>query len=148
MTPRQQFKFAMLRQLAAHGIAPAEMPAYVKAARESVVFHKRATLGDELTKKLINLPGTLLDYGTGGLSRLGTFTQDAGALGLFGAGAAGIGLGHLAAKATEPDIDPEHIKRYELMAAYKQYAAQVEHEAEMRRAAKQLEKAPPRSHFH
>jgi hypothetical protein len=64
-------------------------------------------------------------------------------LGVGVAGGLGAGAGYLAAKATEPEVDPEEFKQWELIAALRQHADHA------RRASQQLQlrgaPTPPRS---
>jgi hypothetical protein len=97
MTPRQLFKFGFLLQCADEGLTPAET-----RERIDVCLTKMAEGG----------------LGTGLVHLLRNFS----ALGIAGAGVTGALTGHLAARMTEPQADPDMAKQQELIAAYRQYA--------------------------
>lgn len=96
MTNREAFRFGFLLRCAEEGLNPDQTQQRVKQA-----FYGAAK----------DLGSTLW----GGLKTMGGL----GIAGGVGVGAAG---GYLAAKATEPDADPEEAKLQELVATYRLYA--------------------------
>lgn len=99
MTPREAFKTGFLLRCAEQGLGIDEIDTVVDRALEKLA------VGDKGPSFL------------GGLQSLGGW-------GLAASAAAGAGTGYLAAKATEPDVDPEYYKQIELINALKQ---QTEH---------------------
>lgn len=115
MTPREGFKFGFLYRCAEEGLTPAE--AFDRARRG---LEKRANPG---------LLGQGIGAAWGGLKTLGGL----GVLGAVGVPAVlGAGTGLALANAQEKDVDPEEVRRQELISAYRFHADQARRRAMMR----------------
>lgn len=106
MTPRQAFKFGFLLKCAELGLSEAEQHDYLDRA---------------------------LKLASGPAAAAWSLMKGIPMLGLATAGGLGAGAGYLAAKATEPEVDPEEFKQWELIAALRQHADHA------RRASQQLQ---------
>lgn len=95
MTEREQFRFAMLTVLAREGLTPPQAVERVKSAMANWIL------------PFFKWPAYALPLAVAG-----------GAVG-------GAALGHFTAKAMEKDIDPEEIRRQELVAAYQQHTDRI-----------------------
>ena len=100
LTARQSFKFGFLLQCAEAGLTPTQ----IEAALDGII----KTAG-----------------GKGGIGGTVDLMLNAGGLGLAAAGLAGAGGGYMLGRMTEPEIDPEEIKKRELIAVLNQYASQA-----------------------
>lgn len=95
MTPRQAFKFGFLLKCAELGLSEAEQ--------------------HDILDRAIKLAA-------GPASAAWSLVKGIPMLGFAAAGGLGAGAGYLAAKATEPEVDPEEFKQWELIAALRQHA--------------------------
>jgi len=100
LTSRQQFKFGFLLRCADEGLTEEQTQVRIKEAH------------DRLTKEAN--PKALWDA----VKSLGWHGLGMGAV-------TGLGAGYGAAKLTEKEVDPDDIKKQELIAAYKQNADRV-----------------------
>lgn len=100
LTPRQSFKFGFLLKCAEAGLTPAQIE----------------TRLDQLIKTA-DAKGIL-----GGTADL---ILNTGGLGLAAGGLAGAAGGYMLGRMTDPVIDPEEIKKRELIAVLNQYASQA-----------------------
>jgi hypothetical protein len=110
MTPRQCFKAAFLARCAADGLSEAETVAAI------ATLEKSAGAVDWI--KALPLAGAA--------GAVGDTVKLVGGLGLAGSLVAGGGLGYLAARAREGNVDPEEIRKQELVAAYNTFSDQME----------------------
>lgn len=97
LTPRQAFKLGFLLKCAQDGLTPEQTDARIDAVLT------KAALGETF--------GKFLDVATG-----------VGGLGLAAGGLAGAGVGYALGQATEPPVDPDEIKKQELIQVLNQYA--------------------------
>lgn len=100
MDDRQSFKFGFLMECTQAGLTPSEMEAGLDA------LIKQGMFGDTASK--------LFDVATG-----------VGGLGLAAGGLLGAGAGYMLGNATEQPIDPEEVKKREMISVLQQYAAQA-----------------------
>lgn len=106
LTARQAFKFGFLLKCAEAGLTVAQ------------------------TQELIEHGITKLSEGMlGNAAAAAKWLSTLGGWGLAAGGVAGAMGGHLLARATEPDADPEEAKIQELISAYKQYASHARRNA-------------------
>lgn len=124
---RQQFKLGFLLQCAEEGLAPDEI-------RERIKF-----------ANLSWNPASWPAAGWEGLSNAAGVAKSLGTMGLVGGIGLGAGAGIGLAKMTDQDIDPEQIKKQELLAAYKQQTDRAKRTL-MARSYRQPP-APRSSHF-
>lgn len=110
MTPREGFKFGFYYRCAEEGLT-------AEQARE------RARLA--LEKSAFDAPGLAWD-GLKGLGALGMV----GAVGIPAVAGAGVGLG--LAKAQEQDVDPEEVRRQELISALRFHTDQARRRTAMK----------------
>jgi hypothetical protein len=115
MTPREGFRFGFLYRCAEEGLDAA-----AALQRAELGMQKRA-----IWEELKAIPGAALGVAKnlGGLAVLGGVAIPV---------AAGVGAGLTAAKARERDIDPEEVRRQELIEAYRFHAEQARRRAAMK----------------
>lgn len=99
MDARQSFKFGFLMECTQAGLTPSEMEAGLDTLIKTGMF-------DMASKVLDTVVGV-------------------GGLGLAGAGILGAGAGYMLGNATEQPIDPEEVKKREMISVLQQYAAQA-----------------------
>lgn len=104
LTTRQAFKFGFLYHCAEQGLTREQAEARIKTA--AALLEKEATLG------------SLANTGLQALKSLGVY-------GLGASAAGGLGAGYGLAQLTEPQSDPEEIKKQELIATYKQQVDRI-----------------------
>lgn len=100
LTARQSFKFGFLLQCAEAGLTPTQ----IEATLDGIIKTAEG-------KSFLGSAFDLLTTASG--------------LGLATAGLAGAGGGYMLGRMTDPPIDPEEIKKRELIAVLNQYAAQA-----------------------
>jgi hypothetical protein len=126
LTPRQQFKFGFLLRCADEGLTLEQTHERVK---EALAFHEKEAGIAEIISGALKGIGSAAGGVAEGVGKAAPVVADAakslGLLGLGGAAVGGIGAGHLAALAGEKEIDPEEIKKQELIATYRQQADRV-----------------------
>lgn len=99
MDARQSFKFGFLLKCAQAGLTPSEMEVGLDAL---------------LKRGFTETFGKLLDVATG-----------VGGIGLAAGGLMGAGAGYMLGNATEQPVDPDEIKKREMISVLQQYAAQA-----------------------
>lgn len=104
MTDREYFRLAVLTTLARDGLTPAQAAARVAEATSHVKSADGPVSWGATAFKWPLIEATLLT----GLGAVG-----------------GAGTGYLLAKATEKDIDPEEVRKQELLAAYRQHTDRI-----------------------
>ena len=119
LSPREAFKFGFLLRCADEGLGEGAIADRVKTA---------ATLLDGQEKQA----GGMADALVNAAKSLGGLATRAGGLGLAGGAALGGLGGHLLAKSTEREVDPEEAKMEELIAAYQQQTERARRAAQRR----------------
>lgn len=109
MTPQDNFRYGFLMSCAQQGLTPDQVREVVKTASEHL--RKEANVGRSLAALWAKLPLAIAGYGL---------------MGSAGVGALG---GHALAKATEDELDPEEVRRQELLATYRQQAERARRNA-------------------
>lgn len=109
LTPRQQFKFGFLLRCADEGLDSVETKGRIKLAEGL------------LEKQAINPFRAAVDA-----------AKNIGWGGLALAGAGGLGAGYGLGKLTSDNVDPEEVKKQELIAAYKQQVDRIRRNSKTR----------------
>lgn len=125
LSPRQAFKFGFLLRCADENLSPLETESRIKYAMACLQWDGQTPLPlqqDVVDSALAAWEKQAVGGAIGGITNLMTTLGITGLLGGAGLGAAG---GHLAARMTEGDADPEEMKQQELMAAYRQQAERI-----------------------
>lgn len=126
LTPRQAFKFGFLLRCADENLSDAEVQARVKYAMDRFTWDGQRALPIDRSVVLQALTDWEKQANVAGLLRGGVnLAKNLGWWGLMGGAGAGALGGYTAAKMTEEDIDPNEVKKQELIAAYKQQAERI-----------------------
>jgi hypothetical protein len=132
LTPKQAFKFGFLLRCADENLSEAEQQERIKYAMDRLTWDGETPLRIDATI----VESTIAEWekqaaggivgGIGqGLGGLANLAKNLGWMGLVGGAGVGAGGGYLAAKMSEKDIDPDEVKKQELIAAYKQQAERI-----------------------
>lgn len=116
MTPREAFKFGFLLRCADENLDDDATQERIKYACDLIHWDGKTTL---LTNQ------ELLEKNASIWNAVAGLAKGMGLAGLAGGAALGAGGGLLAAKATDKEIDPDEVKKQELIAAYKQQADRI-----------------------
>lgn len=125
MTPRQAFKFGFLLRCADENLSDEQVAERIKYAAERLGWDGESPL---LPAELVEACLATWEKQASpleGVGAIGNLVKNLGLWGLAGGAGLGAGAGYLTARMTDKEVDPDEVKKQELIAAYKQQAERI-----------------------